>query len=414
MGFQDILSPFERHFKQGRTSLDRLCTQRLSIQGQFNLGSRREDLHRLYAHTAGFLSATDLPVRAPDPDERVLAKKCLVQPITVLGSPVGGGNSLAVEMRNGKSPGLRTEVVQVPDRPAGKILLLQDNRDIALVEEESIIAGIILTFRVETVQTRIRVGAIFGNDQGLSGECLVYLVKGRAQFVECAVIPTMVEIESQDVRDVSKPAFLVPFPVTVTRNHRGPRRIGLAQGTVDSLSAILHSFVIVLLSQFLPRGIVQKHFVHVCPGHDGRMVIILVQHLPGHVHAVPVEIIGKTDAVDDRNLHTGEDSQAVTSLRNQIILRVMRNPEEIAAHLLEKTDVTKVHFVPKRIPLPPKILMPVGSHELKVPAVQEESFIRVEAERPDAERTPTGIHHLPVLVQKAGYDRIQHGRIDIP
>ena len=94
--------------------------------------------------------------------------------------------------------------------------------------QKGIIAGIVLAFRLKTVKTRIRIGTIFGNYQGLSGECFMNLVKGRVKFLECAVIPTMVEIESQYVRDISQAALLVFFSVSVARNHGGPGRIGIA------------------------------------------------------------------------------------------------------------------------------------------------------------------------------------------
>ena len=164
----------------------------------------------------------------------------------------------------------------------------------------------------------------------------MYLIQGRAQFVERTIIPAVIKIESQDVRDVSKPAFFVFLHVSVTGNHSEPGRIGLTQCAINSPGAIIHFFEIIPLLVFtiLPGRIVQKHFVHVCPGDHGRVIIILINHLSCHIHGVAGEIIGQADAVHDRNLHTGEDSKAVTFVRYQFILRVMGNPEEVAAHIL--------------------------------------------------------------------------------
>ena len=76
----------------------------------------------------------------------------------------------------------------------------------------------------------------------------------------------------------------------------------------------------------------------------------------------------------------------------------MGYPEEVAAHIFEKTDVAKVHFIPKCVALPKIILMPVGSYELKMPAIQEKAFIRVETESADAKSLSPGIYQRPFLV----------------
>ena len=160
MRFQNVLTSLERHVKQSRTIFDRLGGQRFSIQQQFNRRRRRKDLDRLDTSSVLLLSAPDFPIRPANPDERAFAQKSLVQPIAVLGHPVRRGDSLAIEMRDGKSPGFGMEVIQIPYGSAGKVLPLQNNRDIAFVIQEGIFTGIIVTLGVKAVQTRIRICAV--------------------------------------------------------------------------------------------------------------------------------------------------------------------------------------------------------------------------------------------------------------
>ena len=110
------------------------------------------------------------------------------------------------------------------------------------------------------------------------------------------------------------------------------------------------------------------------------MVEILVHHLQGHVHAVCREFIGITDTVDYRYLHTAEYSKPVTFVGHQVVLGVVGDAEEVAAHILEKAYVAEMHLVRKGIAHPLVILMPVGAYEFEVPAVKEEALLRVEAE----------------------------------
>ena len=198
-------------------------------------------------------------------------------------------------------------------------------------------------------------------------------------------------------------------------NHGRPRRVRLAYGRIDARSAVPELGEVFLLAYAsVPPGAVDDDFVHVGPDHHGRVVVALVHHLLDHVHAVVREFIAAADAVHYGNLHAGNYAQAVACGGNYGILRVVSDAEEVASHLLQEPHVTQMHLVRKGVGPVLEILMPVRSHELEMPAVEEESLLRVEAESPDSEAAALLVDYVSVPVQQPGYKGVELRRIHVP
>ena len=132
------------------------------------------------------------------------------------------------------------------------------------------------------------------------------------------------------------------------------------------------------------------------------MVETLIYHLPGHIYTIGIKVRIGPKAVDYRNLYACEYPQTVTLGIHQRILWIMCNAKEVAAHFLEQADIPEMHFVGEGVPNIPIILMSVGPYEFEVPSVQEETFVRIEAETPYSKRTTPDVNDAVLCAKQPG------------
>ena len=145
------------------------------------------------------------------------------------------------------------------------------------------------------------------------------------------------------------------------------------------------------------------------------MVVILTNHFNSHFKGVVKEGLRLRNCIDYRNFHRCEYAEAVTGFKHGRVLRIMRDSKEIAAHLLEKFNVTEVELVTEGIAGAEVVLMTRSADELAVTAVKEESLLGVKGEPPKSEGLGELVQKGSALpVQYAGMDRVEIRIFGIP
>ena len=87
--------------------------------------------------------------------------------------------------------------------------------------------------------------------------------------------------------------------------------------------------------------------------------------------------------------------------------RIVRGPQRIAAHLLQLADPVVLHRVGQRSAHAGVVLVVAGAFHFHRASVQQESLLRVELHRANAERGPVAVHRL------AAHPHLGHQRVQV-
>ena len=129
---------------------------------------------------------------------------------------------------------------------------------------------------------------------------------------------------------------------------------------------------------FLVGG--QKNLVHVSPQNDAGVVVVLANHFAQVALAVVTEAGRVGHVVYDGYLLPGQEAEAVAHFEDGVVLRVVRDADEVGTHLLGQQHVAAVHLVAQGGAYRFLVLVPADAAQLVGLSVEEEAFVAVEAE----------------------------------
>ena len=134
------------------------------------------------------------------------------------------------------------------------------------------------------------------------------------------------------------------------------------------------------------------------------MVIVLANHFAQVTFAI-VSISGSLGHdVDDGDFFPGQHTEFVAHLQESIILRVMGDTDKVGTHLFHQFHVTAVHFVGQRHTDGFLVLVAADTAKLVGFSVEEESFIGIEVEPPEAGVMVALIQdHFSLAVTQGGF-----------
>ena len=226
-------------------------------------------------------------------------------------------------------------------------------------------------------------------------------VERPAVPVELAAVPPAVEVEPEHLGDAGDPHRVVVAAAAVDRHRRVARGVlgtGEAVHPGRELADLAHVGRVDLLAD--PGALLapQEDLVHGPPEDHRGVVVVLPDHLLQHRPRVLLERLGDVDVVDHRDLLPDQQPEAVGGLQDGRVLRVVREAEEVGAHLLDPLEVADVPLVRQRRAEPLDVLVAVGAVEDQPLAVEEEPLVRIEAEPAEAERARHAVRALPVDV----------------
>ena len=254
---------------------------------------------------------------------------------------------------------------------------------------------VIKTLRLVRMDTDIHIGSVFGNDDWRTR---IFLLIGHHKLVESvkiASIPALIQIPANNHRHSEQSGILISRNRTMERN----QRIALCVQPTDSLlqfaGLTVHFLAIALIASiFLIIRWPQHHLIHVGPYYYRRMVIALLHHFLNHIQAVGQEFLRFSDSIHNRNFHRSQYTQLVAHIQYQRVLRIMRNTQEVSAHLFQQAYITDVNSVVQRITIALIALMTAGTYQFQRLSVQEKSLVSIKREPAQSEVFHYLIQHL--------------------
>ena len=127
----------------------------------------------------------------------------------------------------------------------------------------------------------------------------------------------------------------------------------------------------------LPLGY-EQYFVHISPGDDRRVVVVLANHFPQVSFAV-ISITRRIGHnVYNGNLFPCQHTQLVAHLQQGIVLRIVGDTDKIGPHLFHQQEVSPVHLVCQRGTYGFLVLMATDAAQFIGLSVAEETLISVE------------------------------------
>ena len=121
-------------------------------------------------------------------------------------------------------------------------------------------------------------------------------------------------------------------------------------------------------------------------------------HLTQHAQTVLLECIGLSDTVHDGDFNGSNDSQLVAHLRDDRVLRVVRDAQEVASQLFQCEYIFNMDRIVEGIASVTVVLVTAGADEFYRLPVEGESFLGVEAEPAHSSTVHDLVEHIPLLV----------------
>ena len=146
------------------------------------------------------------------------------------------------------------------------------------------------------------------------------------------------------------------------------------------------------------KGRTQKHFIHVSPNDDRRIIIVLTNHFRSLFHTVVHKRPTLSNGIYNRNFNRSQQPQLITHLHHNRILRIMSHSQEITSHILTQLYIPDMHFIPQGIPHSFVILMPAGTNQFPIFPVQEKTFLRIKMIFTNSQRINNAIENFSLFI----------------
>ena len=104
---------------------------------------------------------------------------------------------------------------------------------------------------------------------------------------------------------------------------------------------------------------------------------------------------------DIRDFRPDDHTGLITEVIEVLVVLIMRKANRVLAQLLNQLHILLVHFPGDGVAQPLAVLMAGNAVQRIGAAIEEEAFLGVYPEAPDAHAGGNGVHHFPALLERA-------------
>lgn len=304
-GFDAVFSRMEGDFDFGDTSRYIESAETAAVQRYLDLRRIGIDTHTLRRNACRrFHTRVEPTVTAADMDDRVGTQHRLVVEIGVFRCAVERAEPFAVDVGHGIAARFGIEVVEIPRRGAADERTREHLRQVVLVVEHGVIDREVEALGLSRTDADVAVGSVFGDEERFVGVSGVHPVELFFEVGETAAVPSLIEIDADDIGNLQQTGFVVEGQIAVAGQHRRPRRVEPASRGIATLRDVAHPAQVIGFVAFIGEdGRTQHHFVHVGPNADRGRIVVLEHHFGHHPFAAVGECVAARHGIDDRNFY---------------------------------------------------------------------------------------------------------------
>ena len=248
---------------------------------------------------------------------------------------------------------------------------------------------------VRGVQPTVAPGPPLADDHGQLGVAGVLVLTPCVEVLQTVYVPAVIKVPPHNVHQIE--AHLMIEVGHVEGHHARPCGILLLQSLLQPLRQCDGALPAGGPFRFVGSGDGEQNLVHVTPGDDGRVVVVLAYHLAQVQFAVVGVPRRVRHDIDDGNLLPGQQPQFVTQFQHSVVLRIVGDAHEVTSQFFHQTYIPTVALIIQCHTYRPLVLMAVHAPQLVRLSVKKESLVAVKGEPAEAHLVVCLSSSRPVL-----------------
>ena len=257
--------------------------------------------------------------------DRWLFQISLIKIISVLTFSIRTYQPFIVHVRHSISSGFGIKIIQIPQAGTCNKRTFHHFVKIMFMINQAIFLREVETFRLIRMNTGIYTRTIFRHYQHFALIHFMSTVKQTLELINIRFIPTLIEIPSLNHRYLRQMSSFIKSRCIMIGHHSISWRIFLTYCRFQSPGYLFSKMIIIFELLTFRVGTTQENLIHISPNHDRRAIEVLTYHFFCHFNAVSQKLFRFCNGINDGNLNRSHNTQFITHLHNDRILRVMRN-----------------------------------------------------------------------------------------